>query len=100
MQAVIAPELSAHAGATYCAPPWSCLPSRTAPSLTLPRPRMAILVLVSACIRFWVLPRGPMISPKKLKPCMDHKQLSTYVRAPVSVVSQLVDQHALHQLKR
>jgi hypothetical protein len=30
---------------------------------------MAILVFVSACIRFCVLPRGPMMSPKKLKPC-------------------------------
>ena len=47
----------------------SYLPGRVAwPSLTDPRPRMAMRVLVSACMRFCVLPRGPMMRPKKLYP--------------------------------
>jgi hypothetical protein len=39
-----------------------------APSFTEPLPRIAILVLVSRCMRFCVLPRGPMISPMKFVP--------------------------------
>ena len=38
------------------------------PGLEDPRPRMAMLVFVSRCIFFCVLPRGPMIRPKKLYP--------------------------------
>jgi len=41
---------------------------RAAPSFTLPLPRIAIFVFVSACMRFCVFPLGPMIRPKKLYP--------------------------------
>ena len=47
----------------------SSLPSSpNDPSFTLPRPRIAIFAPVSACMRFCVFPRGPMMRPKKLYP--------------------------------
>ena len=52
-------------------------------SLTLPRPRMAILVLVSRCMRCCVLPRGPMIRPMKLVVgywCTGRKILRSFLR--------------------
>ena len=38
------------------------------PGFVDPRPRIAMLVLVSCCIFFCVFPRGPMMRPKKLYP--------------------------------
>ena len=51
------------------------------PSFRLPFPRIAIFVRVSVCMRFWVLPRGPMIRPMKLKKCRRKEGKKARMRA-------------------